>query len=351
MSKICIFGVCVCAINKLENATMKSAKNLIQISTSNRYDFIDVLKAFAIFLVVYGHLFLSTFTHRWIYSFHMPLFIMISGFLLSSKHLDMTLSDLAKDLLYKYIFPYTIFYVIYIVQEIFLRNISLADVFLFYFDWDNSYYLWFLIILFFCRISIHFSLRMTSKWVLLAISLIVANVLIYFAENSNLHLFLMTFFCSFFYYILGFCLKDYIKASEYSKKILLIIAIIALIISLIAPQTLVYGAINSGFNGIKFLYIPISLFGILALGSISMLLKPNVAFLWLSKNTLLIYGTHWLILKMSYNSFLKIHEIIFNVSATSAKVYYALLSLIPVFILAVPLKYIFNRLFPKIFRA
>ncbi len=43
-----------------------------------RLDWVDQVKGFTIFLVVYGHNF--PFVEKYIYSFHMPLFIMIAGF-------------------------------------------------------------------------------------------------------------------------------------------------------------------------------------------------------------------------------------------------------------------------------
>lgn len=45
---------------------------------SSRLDWIDQVKGFTMFLVVYGHNF--PFCEKYIYSFHMPLFIMIAGF-------------------------------------------------------------------------------------------------------------------------------------------------------------------------------------------------------------------------------------------------------------------------------
>ena len=43
-----------------------------------RLDWVDQVKGFTIFLVVYGHNF--PFVEKYIYSFHMPLFIMAAGF-------------------------------------------------------------------------------------------------------------------------------------------------------------------------------------------------------------------------------------------------------------------------------
>ena len=45
---------------------------------TERLDWVDQVKGFTIFLVVYGHNF--PFNEKYIYSFHMPLFIMLAGF-------------------------------------------------------------------------------------------------------------------------------------------------------------------------------------------------------------------------------------------------------------------------------
>ncbi|MEZ4853555.1 acyltransferase family protein [Flavobacterium sp.] len=49
----------------------------------NRLDWVDQLKGFAIFLMVYAHNF--PITEKYIYTFHMPLFLIVSGFFLSQK--------------------------------------------------------------------------------------------------------------------------------------------------------------------------------------------------------------------------------------------------------------------------
>lgn len=49
--------------------------------TSNRIGYIDMVKAFAIFMVFIGHRTDSTILEQYIYSFHLPLFFWISGFL------------------------------------------------------------------------------------------------------------------------------------------------------------------------------------------------------------------------------------------------------------------------------
>lgn len=49
--------------------------------TKTRLDYIDVTRGIGIILVVLGHLNPGEGVERWIYSFHMPLFFVISGLL------------------------------------------------------------------------------------------------------------------------------------------------------------------------------------------------------------------------------------------------------------------------------
>lgn len=44
-----------------------------------RIDWIDVAKGVGIFLMVMGHTSMPDAVNRWIYSFHMPLFFLLSG--------------------------------------------------------------------------------------------------------------------------------------------------------------------------------------------------------------------------------------------------------------------------------
>jgi acyltransferase len=57
---------------------MTSAKSV-------RYNWIDWSKSIAIFLVIWGHVPMQSETHTIIYSFHMPLFFLISGYLYNPK--------------------------------------------------------------------------------------------------------------------------------------------------------------------------------------------------------------------------------------------------------------------------
>ena len=55
---------------------------------SERYTWIDCIKGIGIFLVVLGHIYKDNYIGQWIYSFHMPLFFMLSGYLMYTKSVD-----------------------------------------------------------------------------------------------------------------------------------------------------------------------------------------------------------------------------------------------------------------------
>jgi len=77
--------------------------------TSVRFPWIDHLKALGIFLVVAGHCGLSNEQHRWIYAFHMPLFFMISGFLLSPGAMDVSTRTFFMRRVWKLVKLYVLF--------------------------------------------------------------------------------------------------------------------------------------------------------------------------------------------------------------------------------------------------
>lgn len=96
-----------------------------QIEKKQRLDYIDTLKGFAIILVVMGHhLLAADGVVVWIYSFHMPLFFIITGYLSEYKKdkcedIKNLIINKAKSLMYPYItfsliniIWYVVFYII-----------------------------------------------------------------------------------------------------------------------------------------------------------------------------------------------------------------------------------------------
>ena len=65
-----------------------------------RIEWIDQVKGFAIFLVVYGHNF--PFLEKYIYSFHMPLFFIIAGFFHPIKQNKVSIKKRINQLIVPY---------------------------------------------------------------------------------------------------------------------------------------------------------------------------------------------------------------------------------------------------------
>lgn len=57
-------------------------------TVKNRLDYIDLSKGFTIILVVLGHIYQDNYIRTWLYSFHIPLFFIISGILLNYKDIN-----------------------------------------------------------------------------------------------------------------------------------------------------------------------------------------------------------------------------------------------------------------------
>lgn len=70
-----------------------------------RIDYIDILKAIGIILMVMGHISFGTHFYIFIHAFHMPLFFFISGYLYKRKDFKSFFVGKLKSLL----LPYYIF--------------------------------------------------------------------------------------------------------------------------------------------------------------------------------------------------------------------------------------------------
>lgn len=193
--------------------------------------FIDNLKVVLILLVVFGHLierYIDTNNtlrgvYIFIYTFHMPLFIFISGFL--SKNINKSNKEFVKKLL----IPYITFNIIwYLLVYLYTGKISIPII---YPGWT----LWFLLSLFFWRISLKYLIKI--KYIL-PISFFV-GVLVGIIPNGNILSFSRTVvFLPFFLLGYYFNLKD-IKNKLYICKfdteinilIIILLFILALFIS------------------------------------------------------------------------------------------------------------------------
>ena len=70
-----------------------------KLSNDSRVAWIDVARGLAVFIVVFGHTYISKDTFRLVYSFHMPLFFIISGLTVNrDKLLSIPIKEYVKKI-------------------------------------------------------------------------------------------------------------------------------------------------------------------------------------------------------------------------------------------------------------
>lgn len=93
-----------------------------------RLIYFDITKGFAIFLVVLGHIFNGSRFDRWISSFHMPLFFIISGCLLKyNDYKNISLKEFIRKRINGLIIPYIYFSILNTILIFIINRFIIED--------------------------------------------------------------------------------------------------------------------------------------------------------------------------------------------------------------------------------
>lgn len=210
----------------------------------------DYIKGALIFLVIFGHaiIYISGidcyYDPLWktIYSFHMPLFVLLSGYFFKNR-VDISFMTLCKKQFTRLILPQVSFVVLGFV--------------LMPFDWNHFSYLiaingnidikplyhyvtfaWFLWCIFFCSLFVNFLTRILGKYASLSILLVCILMFVFFEylpgplfKNQQLAKQLL-------FFIIGIWFREYQQRFSNMKYAILLIAV--LIISYYLPSLLSY---------------------------------------------------------------------------------------------------------------
>lgn len=89
---------------------------------TKRLKWIDMAKGIGIILMVVGHMpSMPNIVHNWIFSFHMPLFFFLSGYMFKKKKVNVCIRNSIK----KYLEPYFIYSVLFIIVDyIFFKDVN-----------------------------------------------------------------------------------------------------------------------------------------------------------------------------------------------------------------------------------
>ena len=277
--------------------------------SKERQHWLDVVKGIAILFVVMGHVG-STYGgelasrsfnvfHDFIYSFHMPLFMFISGYLfVSSLEKDYRTTSLSKLLAYG--IPYIVFSVIYwamkTVGGAFVNNaVSFKDLFLIpVFPLSFMWYLYALLIM--AELSLLIGRR--DKRAVLVVALIcrivweAATMQKGFTDSWVNDLILTDFIKNYIWFALGLVYGEKLAAwmRGINSHIKLCVSILGVVLLIVIAAT--------GLSKVAFIRILWGLIGIAAIVCIGQLIDRNKCIEYLGRNTMQIYLIHGTVISL-----------------------------------------------------
>jgi fucose 4-O-acetylase-like acetyltransferase len=278
---------------------------------NNRVDWIDNAKALGIFLVVYGHVARGLdsanikfqcfdFVDQLIYSFHMPLFFLLSGIFFVKNIENKSLSTFLKGKISTILYPYLVWSLIqisiqYFASSVINGDVSITDVLTFFLPRSQF---WFLLVLFFIIVfnTLVFNyLRLHG----LIICFLICGLIAFYAEKDS---FIFKLFFHNLFFLVGVFLFHYSRFDKFvEKKSAIIYVLLLLFVSCFYTLHLQYSFL---------LFLITGLLGSLSLIVLCITLFNKTGFCsTLGKNSLVIYLLHILVTAFVRILFSKIFHI------------------------------------------
>lgn len=317
-----------------------------------RYLWLDYVKSIGIFLIVYGHFPSNKFVSSFLWTFHVPLFFFVAGFLSVSNSQEFNIHKKIERLLLPYVYLYLISVVISFTLKsiggkpfdilVFLK--SLMGLF-----WASDGYayfintpLWFLPSLF--TVDLIFNLFKKNFWLLIVCPLV--SLFLYTHGVLNTFLSFDLSLLGLNYYFLGYLIRTQNlinRLQENSKLALLGLGIVALLLVLLFAKYNNVWYAGTSVHAYFFSFIG-GAFGCLMVVAVSLLLEQVMGELkpvtYISQNTLLILGFHLFSNRYAYG-LISFFGFIPSILRTLFATILSILMLLPVIILI-------NKAFPQI---
>lgn len=278
---------------------------------------IDFLKTFAIVLVVLGHTIQSLVpdfdrntVFRIIYSFHMPLFMVISGYLAIGSNFS---NGYVVKRFTQLVIPYIMWSIVYIV------SINIPSISRFDFSFTIPFYkelvkspdnggLWFLWVLFLISVIFYIFNKIKHRnLILLSFTLILHILPVLFKIALILGLGFVRWYLPFF--LLGTYLKENCVIVKIKWKYIVSLLVVLIGLELIWTRTGVY-SFNLELTKLQFtiyntvINYLVGVIAVLVLFRVFQLFKnQRKEVLWMSSNTLAIYSVHVFVMGMVINLF------------------------------------------------
>ena len=291
----------------------------MEVNNQIKNNYIDFLKGFLIFLVVLGHEiqsssvnFDSIYLFKFIYSFHMPFFILISGYLasMSVKRSQCSFEKCIKKKFYYLIVPFLSWFIIGIIIQEDLSFTGIVSSFESLINHvDNG--LWYLYVLFVLYIFLYVSYKIKYKYIVLL------SLFLLLPMTNILGMNLIKWYL--IYFILGMALFDYqlLLKNIFIKYIMRIkyLTVVLFILSLVYWER-EFG-IHSIFLNAYYLYAYKFFTSLLGIISVYIITKKLFSYLYLSdifnlfgKNSMKIYILNVLIINYISNFIIITNQIL-----------------------------------------
>lgn len=258
-----------------------------------RLNYVDITKGIAIFLVVLGHTYRGNIVQNWLYSFHMPLFFFISGWLYKEKNFEQGFFAFALKKSRRLLVPYFVFLVLNFLYWILVER---------HFRSFDQGPLWFLPILLIVECIVAILVKYLGKnngqFVVALFVLLIGFLCIGKAgiEFDGVIGWIVRCYNGIFWYYVGFWLsrhcREQIEALSARKVFNGLFVLTCFILNILSGCN--NGRVDmyaNRFNNI-FLYVFAALSGIFFCMGISALIRRNKALEYMGKNSLIIMCTH-----------------------------------------------------------
>jgi fucose 4-O-acetylase-like acetyltransferase len=194
-----------------------------------RDDVFDLMKGVSIILMVVGHILILRDITKYIYSFHMPLFFIISGYFYKPKNI----SDYFKKDFLRLVVPYLFVAAVLLVydgaQAVYYKSADGLIGRILSIVWSDplegnkfGYFLpksgsvWFLLALFWCRQLFNFLFLKSGKYLPVVI-LVISYAAIFLYRHLNLPLAILLAMPATFFYYIGYLVKKYDLLQKVNK--------------------------------------------------------------------------------------------------------------------------------------
>lgn len=278
--------------------------------TQERLEWADISKGIGIFFVVMGHTQLPFEFRKWIYSFHMPMFFILSGFFFSSGKycfVDFVLRKI-KTLLVPYMFFLAVTWAGFAIinHPVYMPAFSLKNILR---DGPGSNPIWFLIVLYWVEVLFYIidriilqkkRLHLYVQILICLFCIICAAVTKYYVHFSlPYNLTVIPFY--FFFYVLG-----YFHLIDVNFKISINLLILLLFFDIFIEHYMPYGIGLSDDWYLYFAGFPIAVLGTFLLFNFSYLLSANNCSVlkkvkkiicFYGRNSIVVLGLHTVIVR------------------------------------------------------